>query len=75
MFESSVIGNWRKKRNGEMRKFFNFVILENTKEMDFLAKGIKSNKLIVIYDNFEKLFESSVIGNWRKKELELIDKL
>lgn len=38
-----------------IRIFFNFVILENTKEIDFLAKGIKNNKLIVIYDNFEKL--------------------
>ena len=44
-----------------IRIFFNFVILENTKEMDFLIKGIPNNKLIMIYDKFDKLGKQAML--------------
>lgn len=44
-----------------IRIFFNFVILENTKEMEFLIKGIPNNKLIMIYDKFDKLGKQAML--------------
>lgn len=44
-----------------IRIFFNFVILENTKEMDILFKKITTNKLIVVYDKFDKLGKQAML--------------
>ena len=44
-----------------IRIFFNFVILENTKEMDILFKRITTNKIIIIYDKFDKLEKQAML--------------
>lgn len=44
-----------------IRIFFNFVILENTKEMDILLKRITTNKIIIIYDKFDKLEKQAML--------------
>lgn len=44
-----------------IRIFFNFVILENTKEMDILFKRITTNKIIIIYDKFNKLGKQAML--------------
>lgn len=44
-----------------IRIFFNFVILENTKEMDILLKRITTNKIIIIYDKFNKLGKQAML--------------
>ena len=44
-----------------IRIFFNFVILENTKEMDILLKGLITNKIIVVYDKFDKLGKQAML--------------
>lgn len=43
-----------------IRIFFNFAILENTKEMEF-SKDMTSNKLIMIYDKFDKLGKQTML--------------